>query len=325
MTEENLMESGAGVVDNQGGSGDNGGTQSQESNTKEAAPEGATTGANLAGVADPNTPPVFIPNFKFKNQGKEHEIPEKYRTLIKDKESEKEVRDLFEKAYGIEITKKRAKSLQEERDDLKARFENTERGLETLSGFIQKKDYDSFFDALNIPKEEILRYALEYAQRTPEQQAAIAAERRRQQEVQEYDVGYRQLLTQNQELAVQMREFQLDQVMAKPAFAPVIEAYNAGMDNPNAFKEFVISIGQEYAHRGQDIPPEQAVQEATRRLQAVMPQQSGAPTQVQANPHNVVAPHTKPTLPNVQGSGKAPVKNQIRSVEDLRRIRDARM
>src|SRR5688572_23823320 len=47
----------------------------------------------------------YTPNFKFKVLDKEHEIEERFRKLIKDADSEKMIRELHEKSFGIEAIK----------------------------------------------------------------------------------------------------------------------------------------------------------------------------------------------------------------------------
>jgi len=46
--------------------------------------------------------PVFQPNYKLEIRGKHFEIPEEFRGLIKDKDSETKIRDIFNKAYGLD-------------------------------------------------------------------------------------------------------------------------------------------------------------------------------------------------------------------------------
>lgn len=74
--------------------------------------EGSPTTVNtqapgVVSAQKPGETPAFSPNFKLKVMEQEREIPELLRPLIKDAESEKAVRELVEKAYGLEYVKDR--------------------------------------------------------------------------------------------------------------------------------------------------------------------------------------------------------------------------
>jgi len=275
----------------------------------------------LAGTAK-TTPevPAFTLNPKFKVLDKEMEFDEWAKNSIKDPETEKKVRELYEKAHGLDSVKQDRQTLKNELAETKEKMAGTDRAIEQIGQYAQKKDWDSFFEALRIPKDDILKYALEIVKREqmpPEQRQAWESNRQTQQDAQRYQEQNQQLTTQYQQIQVQQREFQLEMALSKPDITPIVQAYNAGMANPGAFREFVVRMGQAYAANGQDVSVEQAVQEAVKHLRAANPQM-GAPLVTAQDAPRVVQPSGKQTLPNIQGRGTSPVKTVVRTLDDLK-------
>lgn len=295
-----------------------GAAEAQASPTPGAAPEPVVT---KAGAAAAPAKPAYTPNFKFKVLDKEHEFDDFVRGAIKDADTEKKLRDIYERAYGLDSVKSDRQTLKGELSTLKDRLAKTDGAIETLNGFIGKNDYDSVFDALGISKDKILRYAVELVQRdqwTPEQKASWEAGRSAQQQAAYYQQQNQQLMQSQQQLAVQQRSFELERVVSAPDISAVAQAYDAGMGTPGAFREYVIRIGQAYAAQGKDIPAAEAVQEAVKHLRAVNPS-LGVSAGAAAPASNVVAGNTKPVIPNIQGRGTSAVKSTIRTLDDLKK------
>jgi hypothetical protein len=271
----------------------------------------------------PATPdkPSYQANYKFKVLDKELEVDDFLKGVIKDSETEKKVKELYEKAYGLDSVKADRQTLKTQLAEVQDKYTKTEQGLDTLGKYVQAGDFDSFFDSLNIPKANILKYALDLVQReqwTPEQKASWQQGREAQQQAQYYQTQNQQLLQQQQQLSIQQREFDLSMVMSKPDISSVVQAYDAGMGNPGAFRELVIKFGQAYAAQGQDIPAEQAVQEAVKYLKAANPN-LGMTAQAPVQQSNVVAPSNKPVIPNMPGKGTSPVRTTVKSIADIKK------
>lgn len=262
--------------------------------------------------------PVYTPNYKFKVMNKEFEIDEWLRPAVKNQDVEKKIKDLYEKAYGLEAIKPKHESMKEEFDQLKQKSIQTDQALETLGKFVQEGDFDSFFEGLNIPKNKILEYALDLVKReqmSPEQKTQWEASKAAREAARYYEVQNQKLLESQQQFAVQQRTFELDIALQQSEAKVFADAYNAGMGTPEAFKDYCIQIGQAYAARGQDIPASQAVSEAIKHLRAINPS-LGAQTQA-ATP--VVQASQKPVIPNIQGRGTSAVKTAVKSLDDLKR------
>jgi hypothetical protein len=265
-------------------------------------------------------PPAYSPNHKFKVMDKEHEFDEWAKGAAKDPDTEKKVRELYEKAYGLDSVKQDRQSIRTELAKTKEKMASTDRAIEQIAEYAKVKDWDSFFETLNIPKNDVLRYALDLVQREqmpPDQKAQWESSRQAQQQAKYYQEQNQQLQQSQQQFQVQQREFQLDTEISKPEYSAISEAYNAGMQKQGAFREYVIRIGQAHAAQGTDVSPQQAAQEAMRHLRAVNPTLGVQSAQTQAA-SNVVAASNKPVLPNIQGRGTSAVKSTIRSLDDLR-------
>src|SRR5688500_2643210 len=95
-------------------------TESESSVANDPAAEPAATPAPVAADTAQPAAPAYTPDFKVKIKGKEFEIDEMFRGLIKDADSEKKVKEFFEKAYGIDFVKQDRKALKDEHEGFKS-------------------------------------------------------------------------------------------------------------------------------------------------------------------------------------------------------------
>jgi hypothetical protein len=264
--------------------------------------------------------PAYEPNYKFRVKDKEFEFEDWAKGVVKDKETEEKIRDFHAKAYGLDAVKQAREAAVAELQDLKSSKETVDTALKELGTYRANKDWDSFFEALDVPKQDILKYAVELVQRdqwTPEQRAQWQQSREAMNAAKHYQVENQQLLARQQQLSVQQRSFELEQALVQPEVVEVAQNYDAGTASPGAFRQFVIQIGQAHAARGEDISAAEAVAEATKHLRAVMAQ--NAAVQQQAATPKVVMPHQKPVIPNIQGRGTSPIRSTPKSFADLRK------
>jgi hypothetical protein len=299
-------------------------TTSKDAGVKGGVSALSNNGGKLTDVpAGVEAMPAYQPTFKFKIRDKEKEFDEWIRPVIKDADTEKKVKELYEKAYGLDMVKQDRETVKGELLQAKEKIASTEKAINLVSEYAANKDWDSFFESLNIPKNEILQYALQLVQREkmpPEQKAQWEASRQAQQEARYYQEQNQALQQSQRQFQVQQREFELSQVLSKPDVSVIAEAYNARTGNPSAFREKVVLIGQAHVARGVDISPEQAVQEAVKEIQYFI-QNPGQQAGMQGSEApKVVQPSSKPTLPNIQGRGTSAIKSTVRSLDDLRNL-----
>lgn len=277
------------------------------------------------------TPAEFKANTKFKVMEKEHEIPANFAALMKDAASEKEVREIFEKAEGLPIVKERLEATRKERDTFSTELTGMKQSIEGLRGIYQDAvktgnylKLDNFLSALQIPEQHFMQWAIAKAklQEMPEDQrnalmAQMDADRKADSLKQEKST----LQTQYQEQARQIKSIQLDSALVRADVKPLADSYDAKTGKPGSFREEVIRTGRlaYYTEGGIDLPVEQAIQRVAQNF-GLTPAQAAA-----AVMPNAQAPTKQKTatIPNIQGRGSSPLKSKPKSIEDLKNLHKA--
>lgn len=272
--------------------------------------------------------PSYAPNFKFKVKDKELEFDDFVKPIIKSKDVETKLKDIYEKAYGIDEVKASRDTYKGQAEEWKGKYGQVEQSLQQLGQFVQKEDFRTFFQILNIPKEKIIKYAIEelkYQELSPEQRQVIDQQRQVQTEYEQAQSQNQQLQTQMAQMIQQQATFELNQELAKPEVASVVTAYDARLGTAGAFKAEVIRRGQYYEAVHKVSPPaSQLVQEvlALVGVQAQTQQGTiGSPSQEQSGP-TVPTQQKKQVITGFSASGsKSPVRKVPTSVDDLRKLR----
>jgi hypothetical protein len=299
-----------------------------------AAPASAAGQEPAASTTDENSvviPPAYVPNFKYKVFGKEKEIDEQFRSLIKDAESEKRVREIFEKADGLEHVKEDRQTVRQQLEAVKAERVELDKSLETLSHFVRTDNMKAFFETLKIPEDKILRYAyqrLQYREMTPEQRAQVDGQTQAEQRAYFLQQQNESLLQNFAQTAETQRRSELEMHLAQPNIAQTVQAFDARVGKPGAFVEEVINRGKYHWFANQkDIPVSQAIAEVMSLIGGAPPAApAGLPNGVIPNGQQAGQSHVpgqnqnKPVIPNIQGNGNSPAKKVPRSLDDLRKL-----
>jgi hypothetical protein len=301
---------------------------------------GATAGAESsnpnqsAGEGLAQTPPAFSPNYKVKAYDNEYEIPENFRQYMKDAETEKAFRDVFEQVYALQTMKDKNAKIRQANEtfekQIKERYEPLDKIVSRVGKFINNEDYDSVFDTLNISEEKLQAWMLRKLQMKelpPEHQQMYnkySANQKQLLTIEEQAEAYRNELesmkAQAHEEGVKRRHAELDSFLQRAEVNSIASQYDSQVGQPGMFKTEVIKRGI-YAQQvlKQDITVEQAVNEVLslmnwNRNTASAPQQPAGPKVVQASGEK------KPTLPNLAAKANSPAAQKINSLEDLKRI-----
>lgn len=321
-------------------------TQANSSGAMENAPPASATsqaeqrtgvgGAESAESVTTPAIPAWAPNFEFTVKDKKHQFDDWIKETIKTKEQEAKVRELYEKAYGLDEVKADRQSLKAERDDYKTKFTNVEQSLQTLSSYVKKGDFRTFFDVLKIPKQAIINYAIEelkYQELPPEQRMAVDQQRQQQAEYEARMMENQTLQQQMQQMAIQQARTEMNFELAKPEVASVVQAFNARAGKADAFEQEIIRRGSYYEAVHKISPPvSQLVAEVISLIggQAQASPQGQAPSvtspgQAQGQINSQAQQQQKPVIPNFQGasSAKSPAKRTISSIDDLRKARQS--
>lgn len=275
-----------------------------------------------------SAPIAFTPNFKFKSFGKEFEIDEMFRGLIKDTETETKVKSFFERAYGVDTMKSINQKVKEEFSQFKQETAQRDKALETVSGYIQKGDMQSFVEALKIPEDMVIQWAIDrvqYRQLSPDQKAQIDAQHNVRHQAMTLEQQNQNLTERLQQESARARTTELDYELSNPQVKAIADAFDAKVNKPGAFKNLVIREGVVHWQTSQrDLPAKQAIQEVLSNYGMSSPQQNlpqfGTPAAAGANPAPVTTQQNKPTLPNIRGSGTSPVRRVPKTLADLKKI-----
>jgi hypothetical protein len=218
---------------------------------------------------------------------------------------------------------------------VKKELGETTEAINTLNHFVRKGDYQSFFEALRIPEDAVLKYALErvqYRQLPPERRAEYDNQRNVTQRAAILERQNQELAQQFQQTQVQHRHSELERTMSDPTISQAAQSFDARMGQPGAFQAEVIRRGQyHWFANQQDIPVDQAVREVMAMVgmsqtsqpqsmaqQPVLQQPIATPSEAPVGSH---APENrKPVIPNIQGRGTSPAKKIPRSIADLKKL-----
>ena len=283
--------------------------------------------------SEESAPAPYNPNYKFKVMDKEHEIAESFRTIIKDADSEKLVRELHEKAYGLDVVKPRFNELREKYKTVESEAKSYKDGIGELREHYTRGDFDSFFQKLNIPQEKVLQWVLDkahYNELPPEQRKILDAKKSAEQHALSLQKEKEQMQSQYEDAVVQAKAQNLQVALERADVRSFTEAFDARAGKPGSFLEEVIQRGELawYSSRGKvELTPEQAINEVMSRYSGlVQPKSQQAPViPVQGAQGVTQSNHSQagkaPTIPNVGGRQSSSVsKSKPRSLDDLKAL-----
>lgn len=316
-------------------------TETQTLDTTQQVPEASQqqptdlpkTEANVAPSLDKAPVAAYTPDFKFKANNKEHEIPEMLRSIIKSEKEEKYLKDIYQKAYGIEPIKERMNAIRGEYQQLQQAHHSVMEQIGEARTAYQRGDMDTVFDTLKISPEKVLQWAVEkvqLSQMPPEQRQAIEAKRMAEQRAYQLEKQSSYSEQQAMEQQAQYLGQMLELVLERPDFNAVAQAYDSRKATQGAFRELVIKVGQsEHALTGKVLSPLEAAQKAMEWIGEVpKPAQPAAPaapaqTATATQATNIKKPNTLPNLANAGArSGSAPAKSKMKSLDDIKKVYD---
>lgn len=264
--------------------------------------------------------PSYQPNWKFKVNGEEKEMDEWIRPVIKDADTEKKLRKLYEDAYGIEPLSKVRDNLSKENLELKQNYQSLHTDVSEAMTYKHQGNLGMFFQKTGVTDDQVAKYMLEKINRSnlpPEQQQVyneLDAKRNQElhlaRQLEESDTRYR-------EIATKAKEWEVDQWLAKPDVFSIVDRYD-GLNGKGAFRRYVGEYGVMHHHTyGEDPSAETAVNAVLQRLgQAYRGQQASVQ---QGSPESAPTKEL-PVIPNVSGKNVSPTQKSVRSIDDLRKI-----
>jgi hypothetical protein len=283
-------------------------------------------------------PGAFTPNLKYKVMDKEHEIPKEFQSLMKDADSEKKVREIFERSTGLDVVKENLSSARNERDQSRKQYAELNGSIadlrQTYQSAVQSGDLhklDQFWKKLDISQDTIMQYALEKVklhEMAPEQRNALMAKQNAEFHAEELR---RQQANQNMgfvEQSRQLKQLMLESAHNRPEISAAATDFDSRVGKPGMFKEEVRKWGEQEWLRSNgkiDLSPDQAIAAVIKHYGLnTTPQATVAtPAAVTGNvdPRKNVIVKPAGTIPNLgSGGSQSPLKSKPRSIEDLKKL-----
>jgi hypothetical protein len=292
-------------------------------------------GSELVTSAAPAAP-IFQPNFKFSTYGKEHEVPESFRQLIKDAETEKQVKEIFEKAYGLDGMKPKYQKLQERAQNFEKTINEEYQPLrghfDQLNKYISNDDFDSLFEVAQIPLEKLQKWMyqkLTAAELPPEQRAVYDREaelRKRSYALEAENQSLKaKVEAENEakfELQTQTIGQELESALSQPEVKSLADAYQA--KTGKSLREVVITFARaKELETGVVTPVSEAVEAVLGLVGAGLNPSASQQKQAAPAAPQVTAQQKPPVIPNLTGKSTSPTVSKIKSVEDIKKRRDS--
>jgi len=313
-------------------------TQGQESDfvstevEEDSGPESDDASEDTT-VDEPEEKTEYQPDFSYKVYGEDREIPEEFRTLIKDKESEDRIRTILSKADGLDGMKPRHEKIVSERDELRNSLDQTYTKLRDYEEnrerdeYYRKNDLGLFLKSKDISEDEILDHAARILDARDSVSVKNQMSERQSMIAQNFDANRQvsSLESQANNLAFQQHNFLMDQALADPQVNEFVKAYDTKMGKEGAFREKVEMHG-DYLFRTQNryLVPGEVVKQVHQELSQIF---VPATSQQQGYQQQTTAPTQRPkTLPNLGSSGTvSAVRKRPGSVDELRAMAEARI
>jgi len=279
---------------------------------------------------------AWSPDWKYKFNGQEKELDEFFRPLAKDPTSLERLKDFIQRADAFDVSKPKLKTYEEKI----SQYEPVIQNLTKLNQLFEKGDHERVLSELGFSDDMILNLAKAKLDRMrmPEDQRKLYEQNT------QVTLEKEELLNQTEtyksqwaEAQAQLTEVQLDTELGRDSYQAVREAYDKHHGS-GAFKQLVISRGAVLVSQaGKHIPPSELVPMVAKEFAPFITSPAGsatlsgmpAPETQQAQPPQGIAvpgteTPTKPkVIPQVGRGSSSPAKTQIRSLDDLKKVRAA--
>lgn len=313
-------------------------TQSSESTVTETPASSVSTetpsqSASPAGDpnATPGTPatPAWQPDFKFKAAGAEHEIDEMFKPLAKDQETLDKIKRMHEKAYGLESLEQNRNTLKKQIAEMAPKiqeYETVSRNFARLSHFVQNGDFDSFFSELRIPEKNIVAWIQQKVEMSQNPALRQQYEEKRRLAASHWDKE--EQLSKYKSQAEEYERVQAQNYITgevSKVAGDIAKVYDEKMGQPNAFVDAVINKGIQITQAlGQEPDLTTVINLVVSDLQklglAAAPAGTAPSVPASGTVTTQVQTEQKPTIPVIKAGGQSPVKQPVKTMEDLKKI-----
>jgi hypothetical protein len=235
------------------------GEESEEGKAEENSEEGGKEGEGDESGAEDKSAAAFKPNTKVKVghydpqtrqfTQKEVDIDPKFHSLMKDPEGEKLIRELHEKAHGLDAVKERFK----EEKQISTTYQNHYGTLKNIYKSAIKPGnelnilkMDKWLKEIDVPQEVMLRWAMakvnlhKLQQENPEQYNTLQGQLTAEEQAELQQQNALQTQQSNQDMVRQNKELQIELVLKNPDMLPFANHYESLTGKPGSFREALI-------------------------------------------------------------------------------------
>lgn len=262
----------------------------------------------------------YTPDFTYKVRDEEHEFDERFRDVIKSKEDEEALRELYTRSAGLDHYKTKFSERDSEYQALENQAATLIEGYKKLQGFKESGDLTNFQKAFGFTDDQLIDYAISLTdhQALPEDQRRIIDENRTLQEKLsslESTVTSMQTSETNQNLEAEIGE--LKNMLLSEQYKPAYDAFESrGINMVDKILE--VGVGRMQV-TGVEPNLEDIVKEVASMV--VIPEAAAPVVEEQINNNQTVkVVERKKTLPSISGGGAAPVSSKITSLDQLKAL-----
>ena len=267
--------------------------------------------------------PEFVPNMEYKYRKESHQIPEVFKAIIKDEESNEMVRKLHEKAMGLDLVSESRDKARNELASYRQEVTPIVQKYQDMQHFLEKGDVNSAFTVAGFTKDQIVEQAIKFLEmeQLPESQ--------RNSYDPQIAIQQRELERQNELLNQQMEQIVAQNVQQEfhqvaSQHSSAISAFEA-QNGQGSFMSMVALYGNQQESAGRQLSIADAVNEVMTKfnVSSFAPQvpETASP---QLNTNTQTAPKTFPKVTTSSSGGSAsPVAKNIQSFADLQKLSDS--
>lgn len=260
--------------------------------------------------------PAYEPVMTYNFRKEAREIPEQFKSIITDQESNDLVRNLFEKSDGLDFMKERRDQARAELETYRNEVTPKLQKFEDFNHFLEAGDIASARRVLGITDEQIAQEAIRLIRMQDAPQGV-------QQANPDLALQMRDQQRQNETLQAQLQEqntlrAQSEFDMAIQQNAAAINAYESKFGQ-DSFKTMVATHGMQQEQMGRKLSISEAVNEVMERynLSSFAPQVAAPVAPAQTQPTTQQAPATFPAITTKNSGSTSAVAQNVKSFDDL--------
>lgn len=265
---------------------------------------------------------AYKPTFSYKVKGEEKEFDDRFKEIIKSKEDEEYVRDLYERADGLPHIKEHLNRLQTELgsyekkyNEIDSQYNKVVENISIADKLLANGDPLGAMARMGLNKDQILA-AAQALVGTPEEQEAytqrssmLQSKLEKEKEYQSLQDSIKQRDSALGEMRVRQAITDLNLELNRPEYSDVVSAYDEARGK-NAFFEKVKLYGAGIEATGRTISVPDAVKAVYEEVAPFVTKKTQQPST------NRILQKKENKVPNLNGSG-TPGKKKYSSMQEM--------